>query len=78
MRVRCRAPCHLGSCDCGAGVNIVAGAGFYVASTHPSFVGEWGEAQIARHIVDEVAVGIDGTDVKAGLIGEVPHDGCLK
>ncbi|PKA43677.1 phosphotriesterase-related protein [Rhizobium sullae] len=53
------------------GLNIVMGAGYYLASSHPAKVAGMGVTQIADEIVREAIEGADGTDVKIGLIGEI-------
>lgn len=53
------------------GLHIVAGTGFYTASTLPDDVATWDEDQMVNAMVRDIEVGIDGTDVKAGVIGEV-------
>lgn len=53
------------------GVNIIAGAGYYVYSTHPKELEKMSVEEIAETIVREVEVGLDGTDIKAGIIGEI-------
>ncbi|OLP46197.1 phosphotriesterase family protein [Rhizobium oryziradicis] len=54
-----------------SGLNIVMGAGYYLASSHPAKVAEMTVEAIADEIVQEALVGVDGTDVKIGLIGEI-------
>lgn len=54
-----------------SGLNIVMGAGYYLASSHPAKVVEMTVEAIADEIVQEALVGVDGTDVKIGLIGEI-------
>jgi phosphotriesterase-related protein len=53
------------------GLNIVMGAGYYLASSHPAKVAEMTERQIADEIVREATQGVDGSNVKIGLIGEI-------
>jgi len=53
------------------GLNIVMGAGYYLAASHPEKVAEMSEDDIADEIVREAREGADGTDVKIGLIGEI-------
>lgn len=53
------------------GLNIVAGAGFYVGSTHSQALRAMTPQEIGAHIVREITEGMDGTDVKAGVIGEI-------
>lgn len=54
-----------------SGLNIIMGAGYYLGSSHPAKVAEMSVDQIADEIVQEATVGVDGTDIKIGLIGEI-------
>ncbi|MEA1844189.1 MULTISPECIES: phosphotriesterase family protein [Agrobacterium] len=53
------------------GLNIVMGAGYYLASSHPEKVAALSIDDIANEIVHEALQGVDGTGVKIGLIGEI-------
>ncbi len=53
------------------GLNIIMGTGFYVGETHPESLKDMTERQIADIMVNELTVGVDGTDIKAGYIGEI-------
>jgi len=53
------------------GLNIVMGAGYYVAAAHPADMDRRSEDAIVREIVREVTVGVGDTGVRAGLIGEI-------
>ncbi|NXS36448.1 PTER protein, partial [Pomatostomus ruficeps] len=53
------------------GVHIIAGAGFYVDSTHSSQTQSMTVEQLTRIIVDEVLKGADGTNIKCGVVGEI-------
>src|SRR3989441_9890494 len=53
------------------GLNIVMGAGYYVAAAHPADMDTRTEDAIVREIVREVTVGVGDTGVRAGLIGEI-------
>ena len=53
------------------GVHIVMGAGFYVAAVHPEDMDRRGVDDLARQIVGDIVEGVDGTGVRAGVIGEV-------
>lgn len=53
------------------GLNIVMGAGYYLASSMPDTVERLGIDDIADEIVAEALHGTDGTDAKIGLIGEI-------
>ena len=54
-----------------SGLNIVMGAGYYLASSHPDVVAKMSAEQIADEIVAEAVDGVDGTDIRIGLIGEI-------
>jgi phosphotriesterase-related protein len=53
------------------GLNIVMGAGYYLGSSHSEKVAAMTAEQIADEIVREATQGVDGSDVKIGLIGEI-------
>ena len=55
------------------GLNIVMGASWYVASTHPpeDGVAAADEAELAARIVAEFREGVGATGIRPGLIGEV-------
>ena len=53
------------------GVQVVMGAGYYLASSMPETVAELSIDDIADEIVAEAHVGVDGTDARIGLIGEI-------
>jgi len=53
------------------GVNIIMGTAYYTAIAHPPQIDEWTEQQIATEFVNEIMVGVEGTEVRAGIIGEI-------
>ena len=53
------------------GLNIVMGAGYYVAAAHPADMDRRSEDSIVREIVREVTSGVGDSGVRAGLIGEI-------
>lgn len=53
------------------GLNIVMGAGYYLGSSHPGEVAGMTVTDIADGIVREALDGVDGSDAKIGLIGEI-------
>ncbi|QDA36284.1 phosphotriesterase [Paracoccus gahaiensis] len=53
------------------GLNIVMGAGYYLASSMPDQVAHLSIDNIADEIVVEALTGTDGTDARIGLIGEI-------
>lgn len=53
------------------GINVIMGAGFYVDASHPAEVATSRAEDLARRIVADIQVGVDGTGVGAGIIGEI-------
>lgn len=53
------------------GVNIVMGAGYYVDMVHPTDMDDRSEDELASQMIEEITVGVDGTGVRAGIIGEL-------
>ncbi|GAA3789856.1 phosphotriesterase family protein [Amycolatopsis tucumanensis] len=53
------------------GVHIVAGSTYYVAASWPDERKSMTEEAMAEEIVGDITVGMDGTDVRAGIVGEV-------
>jgi phosphotriesterase-related protein len=52
-------------------LNIIAATGHYLAFTHPPEVASQTVEEIAEWMIAELTIGIDGTDVRAGIIGEL-------
>lgn len=52
-------------------MNIVIGAGYYIGASHPSDLESLTISEIAARIVSEISVGVEGTKIKAGVIGEI-------
>ncbi|XP_064018390.1 phosphotriesterase-related protein isoform X5 [Pogoniulus pusillus] len=53
------------------GVHIIAGAGFYVDSTHSPQTQAMTVEQLTGIIVDEILSGADRTSIKCGVVGEI-------
>jgi len=53
------------------GVQIIAGAGYYVGPTHTEKLKKQSVEEICSSIVSDITVGADGTDIKCGVIGEI-------
>lgn len=53
------------------GLHVVTCCGFYTGDAHPARLKSMSIAQIADEMVRELTEGIDGTEVKAGIIGEI-------
>src|SRR5437867_10825122 len=68
-----RDPLALARISRATGLNIVMGAGYYVAAAHPADMDRRSEDSIVREIVREVTVGVEDTGVRTGLIGEIDN-----
>lgn len=53
------------------GLNIVAGAGFYVGPAQNAWALELTQDEMEEQIVREIETGIGHTDIRAGIIGEI-------
>ena len=52
-------------------VHIVAGCGFFVHDSLPETYLSWSVEKIAAWMISDIEKGIDDTDIKAGIIGEI-------
>ena len=66
-----RDPLALRRISLATGLNIIMGAGYYVAASHPSDVGRKTVEELAEEIVRDFTVGVGDTGVHAGIIGEI-------
>ena len=66
-----RDPVGLARISRATGVNVIMGGSHYVDQAHPEDMGERAEEEIFEKIVEDVTVGVDGTGIKCGIIGEV-------
>jgi predicted metal-dependent phosphotriesterase family hydrolase len=55
----------------GSGVRIIMGAGWYRERVYPAFIHERDTNDLSDLIVGDIMRGADGTDVRAGIIGEI-------
>lgn len=58
------------------GLNIIMGSGFYMHETHPERVECMSIDAIKEEIISDLTVGVGGTGIRAGIIGEIgigPH-----
>lgn len=53
------------------GVHIISGTGFYVDATHSDETRESNVEQLASKMQDDILIGVDGSGVKCGVIGEL-------
>jgi phosphotriesterase-related protein len=58
-----------------SGLNVVMGSGYYQKALHPPDFSERTVDELMNVIVGDVAVGAQGTDIRAGMIGEVGVEG---
>ncbi len=66
-----RDPLGLARVSTASGVNVIMGAGYYVAATHSPDMDHVEEEQLAARMIGDITEGVDGTRVKAGIIGEI-------
>lgn len=66
-----RDPAALRRVSATSGVGIVMGTGWYRRSVYPGTIRELGADELAERLVADLTVGADGTDVRAGFIGEI-------
>ena len=52
--------------------NVIMGTGFYRTAWHPASIADLTVKQLALLMHKDITVGIDGTGVRAGIIGEIP------
>ena len=57
------------------GLNIVMGSGYYLETSHPPALKAMSVDAIADEIVHEAIAGVDDTDARIGLIGEIGVSG---
>jgi len=53
------------------GLNVIAATGFYTADAHPAEVASMSVEEVAAVMIKELNEGIDGSGVRAGIIGEI-------
>ena len=53
------------------GLHIVMGAGYYVDAVHPAGMDQKTEGELEAEIIEQITVGVDNTEIKAGIIGEI-------
>ncbi len=66
-----RDPVALRQISRGTGLNIVMGGGHYVYLTHGDDIQNASVDELAEGIIRDVQVGVDGTGIKTGIIGEI-------
>ena len=66
-----RKPDALAQISLESGVHIIMGAGFYVEAVHPEDMNERSVEDLAREIIGDIVEGVEGSRVRAGIIGEI-------
>ncbi len=66
-----RDPAVLARVSRDSGVHIIMGAGLYLDAAHPEGMDERKVEDLALEIAADLTEGVDGTGIKAGIIGEV-------
>lgn len=54
-----------------SGVNIIASTGFYTIPYYPQYIWSKSSTELADIMIKEITEGIEGTNIKAGVIGEI-------
>lgn len=57
------------------GLNIIMGAGWYQKLYHPNEMDQWTVEELTKEIVNDIIVGVSGSGIKSGIIGEVGVEG---
>lgn len=66
-----RRPAALRRISIESGVQIVMGCGWYREAVYPPYIHSLNADRLADMIVRDLSVGAEGTDVRAGIIGEI-------
>src|SRR5216684_1809640 len=53
------------------GLNVIMGAGYYVAASHPADLNRRTVEELAREMIADVTAGVGDTGIRSGLIGEI-------
>ncbi|MCL4552391.1 MAG: hypothetical protein M1305_02385, partial [Candidatus Marsarchaeota archaeon] len=53
------------------GLNIIMSTGFYIQAGHPAYVAEKSIDDLAAIMIKEITDGVDGTGIRAGVMGDV-------
>ena len=66
-----RNPRALANISKASGLNVIMGSGYYVQAAHPPEFHARTADEIAGEIVRDITVGVDGTGIRSGIIGEI-------
>jgi len=71
MHMRLGSPVDMQRISRRTGVHIMLGCGWYVHASHPAYVAQESEDELAARLIQELEHGVDGSDVRATVIGEI-------
>jgi predicted metal-dependent phosphotriesterase family hydrolase len=54
-----------------SGINVVMGTGWYREPVYPDYIARSGVNELADRLVKDILEGVDGTGIRAGVIGEI-------
>lgn len=57
-----------------SGVFIIVGSSYYTSAWHPKDVDNLTVDELASPIIKDITIGMDNTNIRAGIIGETPAD----
>jgi len=66
-----RDPVALRNISRAIGIHIVAGCGYFTFDTHPVNMNEKTVEEIKSEMISDIRVGMNGTNIRAGVIGEI-------
>jgi len=67
----CRDPEGLARLSGATSVHIVMGSGYYVGGSHPNELADRSVDNLVEEMVRDITVGVDGTGIRAGVLGEI-------
>ncbi len=68
-----RDPLALARISRATGLNLIMGGGHYVPWAHPADMDERTEESITDDLVKDITVGVAGTGIRSGILGELGH-----
>ena len=64
-------PIGLADISRATGLNVIAATGLYVQPSHSPDISQMSEENLAQNMIIDLTEGIDGSGIKAGIIGEI-------
>ena len=66
-----RAPRRVATIARSAGIHVIQGTGQYLGPTHEAWIAEASDAALVARFVADATTGLDDTDIRAGIYGEI-------